>query len=253
MASDKTTANLPAVPDYSKYAAQGFDHAPPPAVPRLKIISANMKDFGKEGTPLEKAVPGEMWITEKNIIAKAFSVIPVNMMRSWKEWETKKPSGSPPLAVYSARPATARWVKDEGLKMPTGTFIFEDREYFVVVKHDATNISRCIMTFSRTSLSVEEMWRKRLQTPIINPQTKHPYVPPIFARLWSVTTERVEKGENHWHTFKIGDNPAWLEPGKDMFQRAQEFLRESGEYIDQMTLVDPQARAKTVDSDDIPF
>ena len=235
------------------YSGQGLEQAPPGSMPVLKAVQGDSAFLGKEDHPLQNAKPGHIYHTGLMEAFPVLQVVPGHITQEFVHWETKDGTDRAPIAVYSKRPAEARWKEGEGVVMPDATYIIQTMTFYVLCLFAEDRIEPAVLHFSRTALSDGRAWLARLRQKFTSSANSIPFIPPAFARNFTLVGESRTDKNRQWWAVTTTPGQKWL-AGDSLEFRAAKAFAEEAQAIARMRSPQPYIALENREpSDDLPF
>lgn len=231
----------------------GLENAPVAPVPGLRIVQGGMRGFGVAGHPLEKATPGQVWLTGTDFLAPSVLVVPAYMASLWAEYYGLAQERGAPLAYHRNKPANARWVDGRGNELPSGNLVNQVHLYYVMIPHPSGEHIPCLVQFSKTNLGVSWDWLNRLRDRPVKNKRGEGFLA-LWSRTWRLQAIQKHEKERFWWGFAAVSMVDWNNPNDDMCKAARAFSRIASLHYRQMLAMERmQIDGESLAEDDIPF
>lgn len=253
MAKQDTDEKGLQVYEYGEDSGLGLELAPPPPIPRLKIVQGGEKEIGVKGSAYEKAEAGQILDTGTKRLYESIQVIPCFVNRVWLEWESSDPKNVPPINTYLERPTHAKWIEGEGLKTRDGTYIVETRSFYVLTIEKTILGEPCILDMNKTAIKISTLWLQDMYSSEIAEDGESHIKVPIFARQYVISTARLNNDVHSWHAWNIKMIPGLIDPKGRTYAECRDFYNLAKAHAMQIRSMGNSGFSDVVVEDDIPF
>lgn len=159
----------------------------------------------------KNAKPGRILNTVTGEIVEELIVVPVFYNRRHLIWTPREQGGgfhgalqhSELLELKAMKKLHPNAKKPQVLEDEKGLLYRDTRQHFVLVKNAEGSWSWAMMSMTSTQIKRSKKWMTLLTTFQMKDSNGIPFVPPLFARSWKVTTEKEQKDKNIWWSWVI--------------------------------------------------
>ena len=177
------------------------------ALPFLKILTAeDAETVGGEarGGDIYNTVTLEVFKGDVGI-----KVVPCVYQRRYVEWAPEGTQGAP-LNIYTPQDKTAGKMPkteqrgDDRTDYIVGSenYIENTAQHYVVVVDDEGRMETGLITMKKTGLKKSKAWNSMMQSRV-EMGKEGPFIPPAFAYVYNLTTEKQKNDKGQWNTWKI--------------------------------------------------
>ncbi len=203
-----------AIAAYSGQFGLGHEDSPAVSLPRLLIVSTQMRGFGEEDSVLHAVEPGKIWYTGNDTFVDSVDVVPCYYHEQYTEYADPSGRGAP-CAINRGRPSNAVW--DEGtnrLMLPNGHILKRTGVIYGVISGDDPGAWPFVIMLASTQYPKFVDWMRLMKRPIKSKSTGVVILPP-WASSYTLGARREEDKKNHWFGWTIKQTIALLDPLKE--------------------------------------
>ncbi len=231
----------------------GMEDAPPPPAPRWKIVHGEEKGIEEEGHFLFQRPVGDVFCEALGVVGREMEVIPVYTRRAWVVWAEKKISSGPPIAVWDHRPPDAVWHENDGLYLPSGAYVVENRMVYSL-HQTADGIRHMVITdFNKTSIRESGRWFGLIERSVAVARTKWKKQIGMWAAVFILTTDQKSNDSNTWRVWHVLPTTKLNDPTGEVYAECQHAYGVARLHADEYMAFGAQSRDVPVVEDDIPF
>lgn len=230
------TNTVPATFDASEWAGLGTETITPDdmTIPRLTILQALSPQLNKKNAAyIEGAEIGSIVdVSTGDLFPDGVLFLACYFRTDYLEWAPRS-SGKGLVAVHTDPSILDQCTTDQrrNAVLPNGNYIARTSQYF------GFNLSadgrRCFIPFASTQLKKARNWNTMIQSEKRVDKSGNRYTPPIFMRVYHLTTATESNAEGEWAGWVIHRGPTLEEyciehntQPADMAQEAYEFHKQ---------------------------
>lgn len=225
MGTDKTAANKEygkfaplteeeAVKRYASQYNMGHEDAPIASLPRLLIVSSQMKGASDKDHVLFGITPGEIWFTGNDSFGTSIVIVPCYYHLQYTEYADPKGRGAP-CATHATKPAGATW--DDGLKklcLPNHNILRKTGVVYGILTKEGMDTFPVAIFMAGMQFPKWTEWIKQMHGAHASEGGKGIILPP-WSRSYTLTTRVEQDGQNSWHGWIITSDAGYLDPAND--------------------------------------
>ncbi len=239
--------------DPDMYRIPGMEDAPPPPAPRWKIVHGEESGMGEKGHFLEVASVGDVYCDALAVVGEEMEVIPVYTRRVWVGWASKKIGHAPPIAVYDKRPPDAVWHEGDGLYLPGGTYVVENRMVYVLYQDAAGIRHMVIVDFNKTSIRESGRWFGMIERSVAVARNQYKRQIGMWAATFILTTDQQSNESHTWRVWHVLPTTKLNAPDGDAYAECKHAYGIARLHADEYMAFGAQSNDVPVVEDDIPF
>ncbi len=242
-----------ALESMAEYDGMGHEDAPLASMPQLRIVSADMRGYTTEGSPIYGAKVGSIWYMGDDRIEESISVVPSYYHEQWTEYSDVKGQGMP-CAVHKRKPTNAQW--DEGLSvlaLPNGHVLKHTGVvYGIIQAEEMPSVPFVIFLYSSQYRKFSD-WTRQMGKPVFSKVRKQYIKLPAFARSYTVFSAPETDGKHNWLGWQIMPEKAILVTNAQSFTDARDLYFVTKENYNKLHAGRYTAEIAMPQDDDIPF
>ena len=239
--------------DYSSHKGQGLENAPMESIPEFRLIQPTTPEIMDSTNVLYGVSPGNILNVLSKELLTSIDVVPCYIRQMYTVFQGFKNTKRSFLYSSFDRPSGYKYDKDKGMHDVTGRTM--DRSVVVLGLYckGAEVMSPFYIKFGGTNTKVAFNWLKVLNASMDVVHYQAAYIPPAYARIFSLETEKMQNEGVTWFQWKLNHIYTWVNPRSELFKLGEAATNHLRRYFNTVLVNTAEETGVKIISDDIPF